>query len=181
MKLKITGNLLFSLGMTILFLFLLVVTMGYGYRTKLVPMVVLVPGLIAAALQFLLDLREALRGEKPAKPEVAEEQASAPVAETEVVKPGKGAKKEKLTPQEKRRREWIAVGWLFLSVALIAVLGLSVAIPVFVIAYMRFYGRESWRLSIGIAALMWAFVYVVFVWGMRSQLHPGLILEWLER
>lgn len=176
MKIRITGQVLFSLGLTLLLLILLIVTMGYGYLSKLVPMVVLVPGLMAAAAQFLRDVREAQRGDKP-KPKEAKDQST--VTGTEAVVPGEGIIKEKLSPQEKRRRQLVAIGWLFAFFALITVLGLSIAIPVFILLFMKLYGRESWRLSIAMAAGMWVFIYVIFVWGMRSQLYPGMFFDWL--
>lgn len=165
MKIKITTKSLIALGMTILFAILLYITLGYGEMTRRVPLVVIVPGLIVSAIQFVRDIREAPAKEKPAE---AKDQP----AESETVVPGEGTLKEKLTPQEKRRREWIAIGWLFLFFAMIAILGLSISIPLFILLLMKIYGRESWRLSISVAVLMWAFIYVTFVWGMRSDLYP---------
>ncbi len=176
MRNKISGNLLFSLGFVLLFAFLIYVSMGYNQLARLVPMVVLVPGLGAALLQFVLDLRAAFGGDKPASAEAQ----TAPAEETAPDKP-KREKKEKLSPQEKQRREYIGIGWLLVLFVMIVLFGLTAAIPLFVLIFMRFFGGESWRLSAVFAVVCWAFVYGVFVWGLRNELYPGLLLPMIVK
>ncbi len=176
MRDKISGKLLFSLGFVLLFAFLIYVSMGYNQLARLVPMVILVPGLGFALLQFVLDLRAALRSEEPASVEAQTVDAE----ETAADKP-KREKKEKLSPQEKQRREYIGIGWLFALFVMIVLFGLTAAIPLFVLIFMRFFGGESWRLSAVFAVVCWAFVYGVFVWGLRNELYPGLLLPMIVK
>lgn len=171
MRNRISGRLLFSLGFVLLFAFLIYVSMGYNQLARLVPLVVLVPGLGFALLQFVLDLRAALRSDESASAAGRTTAAEATTAD----KP-KEEKKEKLSPQEKRRREFVGIGWLLVFFVMIVLFGLTPAIPLFVLVFMRFFGGESWRLSIGFAVLCWAFVYGVFVWGLRNDMYPGILL-----
>lgn len=172
---RIGGKQLFSLGFVLLFVFLIYVSMGYNQLARLVPLVVLVPGLGFALLQFILDLREAFSSDKPEG-----EKAPAATAATADDKPKEG-KKEKLSPQEKRRREFIGVGWLLAFFVMIVFFGLVPAIPLFILVFMRFFGGESWRLSISFAVLCWAFVYVVFVWGLRNDMYAGVLLPMIVK
>lgn len=156
---KINGRLLFSLGLVLLLAFLIYVSMGYNQLARLVPLVVLVPGFIAALIQFGLEVRAAFAPKKEGSAEESSDEATS----------------AKLPPQEKFRRELVGIGWLLGFFALIALLGQVIAIPLFVLVFTRFFGRESWRLSISFAVLCWAFVYGVFVWGLRNELYPGIL------
>ncbi len=175
MRDRISGRLMFSLGFVLLFAFLIYVSMGYNQLARLVPLVVLIPGLGFALLQFVLDLRAAFWGEAPASAET-----SATAGASAVDKP-KEEKKEKLSPQEKRRREFVGIGWLLVFFVMIVLFGLTPAIPLFVLVFMRFFGGESWRLSIGFAVLCWAFVYGVFVWGLRNDMYAGILLPMIVK
>ncbi len=157
---KINGRLLFSLGLVLLLAFLIYVSMGYNQLARLVPLVVLVPGLIAALIQFGLEIRAAFAPKKEGSAEESSDEGTS----------------AKLHPQEKFRRELVGIGWLLAFFVMIAVLGQVIAIPLFVLIFMRFFGRESWRLSIAFAVLCWAFAYGIFVWGLRNELYPGLLL-----
>jgi hypothetical protein len=159
---KIKGELVFSFGLVLLIGFLIWESMRYNQLARLVPLVVLIPGMIFALIQFGLDLRAALSPEK---------KETKPKPEGE-----EGEKKQKLTPKQKMLRELVAYAWLLGLFLLIVLFGLSAAIPVFVLLFMRFFGNESWRLSVIFSLACWAFVYVVFVWFLRNDLYPGIIL-----
>ncbi|ODT82421.1 MAG: hypothetical protein ABS76_07315 [Pelagibacterium sp. SCN 64-44] len=52
--------------------------------------------------------------------------------------------------------------WFLGFMASMAVIGLIPTVPLMVIAFMRIEGRESWKLCIGYAVVLTAFIYVVF-------------------
>lgn len=52
-------------------------------------------------------------------------------------------------------------GWILGFYLLIVTIGFSIAVPLFVLAYSKFYGG-SWRLGIMLSAMAWSFVYGVF-------------------
>ena len=156
---KIKGRLLFSLGLVLLLAFLIYVSTGYNQLARLVPLVVLVPGFIAAVIQLGLEVRAAFFPKKNAAAEQPEEDESS----------------VKLPAREKFQRELVAIGWLLGFFVMIIVLGQVVAIPLFVLIFMRVFGRESWRASIAFAALCWLFAYGIFVYIMRNELYPGYL------
>ena len=94
-------------------------------------------GALLAAWQLVLDLRR-----KDAAQERS--QFEAPGAETE--------------------NPWGNVeiwSWIVGFFALIHLIGFPSAVPLFVLAYSKFYGAR-WPLAIGLSALAWGFVYGVF-------------------
>ncbi len=161
---KINGSLLFSLGLVLLLAFLTYVTLGYNQLARLVPLVVLVPGLIFAVAQFGFEVRNTFFTKKDKAAQKAEEKET-----------------EELAPRERLRREWVAVGWLLSFLAMILFLGQLIAIPLFVLAFTRFFGRESWRLSIVFAIMCWVFVYGVFTYALRIELWPGILPPLFEQ
>ncbi len=170
MTFKISGRLLFSFGFVVLFVFLIWITLGYNQLARLVPMVVLIPGLFAALLQFGLDLRSAFKGDKRA----AAKQSTPAVAESAADQSEEEAG-VKLSPKEMGRREVIGIAWLLGFFVLIVLFGLNAAIPIFVLVFMRYFGRESWRLSVGFALACWAFVWLIFVYGLKNDMYPGVL------
>jgi TctA family transporter len=56
----------------------------------------------------------------------------------------------------------IFFGWIGAFLATMAILGLIPTVPIFIVAYMRFEGRERWSLVIPMAATMTAFIYGLF-------------------
>lgn len=65
--------------------------------------------------------------------------------------------------------------WLLALLALIKLIGMQFALPVFVVAYTRFYGA-SWRLGLLLAALIAAFIFGIYDNIMRVY-WPEFMLE----
>lgn len=171
----INGRLLLSLGLMLVFCLLIIVSLGYNPLARMVPMVVAVPVFALTVVQFFLDFREALRKGRAAVPKRGEGGEAAENGEGGQVK-GDTAKK-KPTFQELRRREAVAAAWVLVFFALIILFGFQIAIALFVLSFTRIYGRESWPTSLGLAAICWALVYLIFVQLLKNTLYPGLIFQ----
>lgn len=98
----------------------------------------------------------------------------------EVVKPEK-KKKEKLSGAAKRRREMIGAAWVIGYVLAIALFGFALATIGYMVAFIRLYSRESWKLTIIYTTILFGFVWVAFVVLLKSNLYPGLLFEMLGR
>jgi hypothetical protein len=62
-----------------------------------------------------------------------------------------------------RSRQTLAVfAWVVGFFVMIVLFGFLVAIPLFVLLYMRILGREPWWLCLSLSFSSWAFVYMVF-------------------
>jgi hypothetical protein len=83
------------------------------------------------------------------------------------------------TEKESPRRTLAAVGWMVGFFAAIVLAGFLVAVPLFVLAYLRIQGRESWTLSLIFTVAVWAVFYGLFDRLLHLPFPPGSIQGWL--
>ncbi len=111
-------------------------------------------------------------------PGVAVGTAAAPVATAPViVKPEK--KSKKATGKERTRRELIGTAWIIGYVASVMLIGFPLATTGYLVAFLRFWGKESWKLTIIYTAVMMAFIWIAFVVFLKSNLYWGMVFDWL--
>jgi hypothetical protein len=82
---------------------------------------------------------------------------------------------EHLPPRETLRRTGIAAAWILGFFAAILLLGFPVAVAVFVFAYLKFQGGESWLFSVVFTAATWGAFYGLF----DRLLHLPFPAGWL--
>lgn len=201
----LNGRILFALLFVVVFAILIVTAMGYNTWAKLFPLIVAIPVFIATVANLVIDVRSDLRGEKPGKaeghskaPPVASVRATrapaeavelavgsaAPVAASPAPVPAPVArppkeKKEKLSGPEKRKRELIGIAWLIGYVVAIAVFGFPLATIGYMIAFVKLYNHESWKLTIAYTVLLSVFIWITFVVLLKSNLYSGMLFDWL--
>jgi hypothetical protein len=59
-------------------------------------------------------------------------------------------------------RTLVAAAWMVGFFAAILLVGFLAAVPLFVLAYLRLQGRESWTLSVVFTAVVWGVFYGLF-------------------
>lgn len=69
--------------------------------------------------------------------------------------------------------------WVWGFIAAFIVFGFLFAAPVMVLLYLRLRGRESWRMSLSVAAAVFAMLYFVFGMALGVELFDGLLMEWV--
>jgi len=176
MKYLTSGRMLFSALFVVVFAVLIVTATGYNPKARTFPLIVAVPVFLGALANLVVDFRIVQRGEKPKK-EKSETKSPITVAEATPAEPAK--KKEKLSGTAKRRRELLGIAWLIGYVLAITFLGFPIATIGYMVVFIHFFNRESWKLTIIYTAIMWAFIWIAFVYFLKSNLYPGLIFEWL--
>ncbi|HUF82136.1 MAG TPA: tripartite tricarboxylate transporter TctB family protein [Burkholderiales bacterium] len=77
------------------------------------------------------------------------------------------------------RRTAVAMAWLVGFFAVIALAGFSIAVPLFVFAFLVLQGRESWGFSLVFSAAVWGFFYGVFDRLLHLPFPAGWIQGWL--
>ena len=82
---------------------------------------------------------------------------------------------EHLPPRETLRRSGIGAAWIIGFFAAILLFGFNIAVALFVFAYLRFQGRESWLFSAVSTALAWGAFYFLF----DRLLHVPFPAGWL--
>ena len=84
-----------------------------------------------------------------------------------------------LPPDVTLRRTVAAFGWIVGFFAAIVMLGFLVAIPLFMLAYLRLQGKEGWTLSVVLTAAVWAAFYGLFDQLLHLPFPDGWLLTWL--
>jgi hypothetical protein len=130
-------------------------------RAALFPMTLGIAGVILAVTELLLGLFAAEEGKK---------QAAADFTPT-----GHADKAVEL-----RRTLSISL-WIILFSLLIFLLGLPLAVPLFVFSYLKFQGKEGWGITIVMTASCWLFFYGLFVQLLHESFEDGYLLAVLSQ
>ncbi|MDE0032425.1 MAG: tripartite tricarboxylate transporter TctB family protein [Deltaproteobacteria bacterium] len=164
---KLNDRTLFTLGVFVLVLGFLVLSLDYQPRARLVPLIIAVPTLLLTLLQLLIDMVPAVGRRFSFLQEydlfgIDTGRAAAPSGES-------------CPSGTVFRRELNFAAWLLLLMALIYFIGYLVAIPLFLVLFLRLRSSESWLMTLSITVATWAFVYVVFIVIMGAPLHEGVV------
>jgi hypothetical protein len=172
---RLAGKVCFDIFWIIFFGGILIISLGYNPKARLIPLVVSIPCVAMAAYRLVVDLKG-----KEEKGLSTEKELTKGIMERieGVTAPQK--KKEKIAPEEKRRRLLDITLWILIFTGLIYVLGLLYAIPIFTFSYMRS-KKEGWVLALACALGLLVCVYLAFIVGTKSQLYEGLVIPWIRR
>lgn len=77
------------------------------------------------------------------------------------------------------RRAAVAAAWIAGFFAAIVLLGFVLAVPAFVLLYLRLQGRESWIFSLVFSAVVWAVFYGLFDRVLHLPFPAGVLPGWL--
>lgn len=77
------------------------------------------------------------------------------------------------------RRAAVAAGWMLGFFAAIVLLGFPIAVPLFVLLYLKLQGREGWTLSILMTLAVWGIFYGLFDRLLHLPFPAGWIVTWL--
>ena len=127
----------------------------YPPQARFMPLVVGLPGIALCLVQVVLEI-------------AARRRASA-AGPSGVTADGPGA--------DARRRELVLWGSFLGLVASLILFGFYVTIPLFLVAFLRGYAKESWRFSLALSGGGSALLALVFHVGLGVVLHQGFLLE----
>ena len=75
---------------------------------------------------------------------------------------------------KEKKRELSVIAWFSGCTVAVYFLGFLVAIPLFLFSFLKFWAKESWLMSLVLAAAVPAIVYFTFVYILSVPLHTGL-------
>jgi Tripartite tricarboxylate transporter TctB family len=81
--------------------------------------------------------------------------------------------------KETLRRTFAASGWILGFFAAIVLLGFPIAVPLFVLLYLKLQAREGWVLSIVMTVAIWGVFYGLFDLMLHLPFPAGWLLTWL--
>jgi hypothetical protein len=181
------SNSFMTVMMLAIFVALVGVASGYPPGARFMPFVVGIPAIALGLLQLGLDARERRHRET----EVCETHSDMEKAENKVSRmvgrrmgfqishefmPGVGPE---IPPEEMVRRERVMWGYFLGFIAGIILFGFWIAIPVFLLAFLRFQAKSSWLTSLSLSIGSSLVMYVVFERLFRVVLHTGLVADYV--
>ncbi len=167
---SVNGKVLMSLVMLAIFVGMVAMAATYPPETRFLPFVIGIPGIVLALIQVATEIVDARRAAAP---------AAAP-ARRATLRETTAAKAEAiLEAPADVRREIVLLAYLVGLAAAVLMLGFWLAIPLFVIAFMRFHERETWTLTLALTATAWVVLYVVFDSVLGIIVHEGFVTEYL--
>jgi TctA family transporter len=166
---NINPDLLFTLVVMGLFTTSLVISSGWEFGARLVPQVVGYTAMITLTVYLLLCLFYQKGQRTAAMRDGSGRTAAQAEDETDVhfdivVDFGELPAKTIFT------RAVIYFGWLLFFFGSAAVVGLLPAMFLFLVGWMRLWGKETWTTTLMVAVIMWGFCYGLF--------HKILIIPW---
>jgi Tripartite tricarboxylate transporter TctB family len=78
-----------------------------------------------------------------------------------------------------QRRILVAVAWMVGFFAAVVLLGFPIAVPLFLLLYLKLQGGEGWLLSIGITLALTAVFYGLFDALLHLPFPAGWLFSWL--
>jgi hypothetical protein len=140
-----------SLVMLAIFVAMVAVASTYPEETRLLPLVIGIPGIVLCLVQVVID-------------GIAAQRTGADTA---------------LSPTPKAIREAVLLGWFLGFLLVVLFFGFLIAAPVMIFAFLYFDQRETLRLAAIMAAAGFAVLYFVFETLLELILFSGLVTEWL--
>ena len=181
------SNSFMTVVMLAVFVVLVGLASGYPPGARFMPFVIGIPAIALCLLQLALDARERRRGET----EVSDTRSELEKVEEKVARvagrrvdfqishefmQGVGPK---FSPEEMVRRETVLWGYFVGFIAGIMVFGFWVAIPVFLVAFLRFQAKSSWLFALGLGMGASLLMYFGFARGLGVVLHTGFITDYV--
>jgi Kef-type K+ transport system membrane component KefB len=153
------GRILFGLFLIVVGAYAVHSALRWSFKTALFPLSVSIPLIVLVAAQLLLDLFGKA------------ETASGPAIDLELA--------ADVPPDVARRRVINIFFWIAGFILLVFLLGFPIAVPLFILCYLRLQSHESWWLSLSLTAIAWGFFYGVFERLIHLRFEDGLIQTWL--
>jgi len=175
------SNSIMTVIMLIVFVVMVAIAGGYPNEARFMPFVVGIPAIILCFVQLFMDARE--RNKSAEKPQTHSHGREVDAALAQAGLPS--TSEVELLPQEHVRRELILCGYFLGFIAGILLLGFWGAIPVFLVAFLRFQAKASWTTSLVLGLGASLALFFIFERGLKVQLHRGFVagyvMDQLER
>jgi hypothetical protein len=173
---KLKPKSYFTLFYILFFAVVIIGSLGYTRKARLIPLVVAIPCLGMSIAQFFIDLRKGKKKGRSIEDDLFHG-VMEKVIHQEVVT--EGEKEEEKTGMEKTKAFFKIIGWILIFYLSIFLFGFLIAIPLFTILFMRF-ERERWFLSAACAAGLWLTIYLSFSVAAKISLYDGLVFQLLS-
>lgn len=175
-----TGRVLMALVMFLIFTTLVGIALEYPAQARFMPLVVGIPGIALTLLELVREIRRALSDGAPTESGGDTGIVSVPGDVSRLIGQegvSVGAEAAPMSAAETQRREWALLAYFTALIAGILVFGFWIAVPAFIVTFLREREHAKWTLTIGLAAAATAVVYVVFHRVLGIDLFTGFVTQ----
>ena len=150
-----SGKTLMTLVMLAIFVSMVAIAWGYPPKSRFLPLVIGIPGIVLTLTQLLFDLFGSDQPRKSKSRDRSDQGAS------------------------QLQRELVLFGYLIGLVAGVILFGFWLTIPVFLVTFLRLHERDNWMLIISLTAGAWFVLYLIFDRLLEIALHTGFVTEYI--
>jgi hypothetical protein len=153
------GHVVFSVFLLVVGGYVVYSASRWTFKTGFFPMAIAVPLIILALTHLLMEFFG------------PPEKTGGPAVEAEF--------SNETPPDVARRREFAVFSWIAGFIALVFLVGFPVAVPFFILFFLKLQSGVGWWQSVGLTAVAWGFFHVLFERIVRLQFEAGLFQTWL--
>lgn len=181
------GRTLFSVLMFSIFAVMVYVAWGYAWPANFLPFVIGFPGMALSLLQIVIDVKDFMTAKGNIDPRTDFEKYMAELSEHTAGLELDYAKEKvetlvedhSLVAKTRNRQELILFGYFFFLLAMVLFFGFWIGAPIFLLLFLRFYAKESWKLSLIITGGVWGSMYFVLVILLSQVIWEGHITKYI--
>lgn len=185
-----SGKILWTLVMMSIFATMVAIAWDYPPKSRFLPFVIGIPGIALTLLQLIIEIRDARKVTAPKAPDARSEfeKLQEVVSRRVTSKVDLDIAREKLEVVAEDRtgkstsrlhREAVFFGYFIGLTAGVLLFGFWLAIPVFVVVFLRLHERENWMFVLSLTGAAWLSVYLVFDRMLGIILHEGFVTTYL--
>lgn len=157
---KVRAQAVFTLFFACAGLWVVLQSRDWPFATRLFPWLLGIPIVVLSVIQFILDLKE-----PPVKGRIT--------VDSDI--------SEAIGKEEGRKKAINILLWITGYAICIWLLGFKLALLLMLFGYLKFQGRESWKLSAGLTAAGYLLFWVVFDHLLHLILPESQVWLWIER
>jgi len=160
-KIRYNSKALMDLCLIGIGLVVIITSLKWPFKTALFPIVIGTPVFLMAIADLLLNLF--------GREKMVEKQAAVDFKLSEDVDQTLAT-----------HRTLLAFAWIIGFFLMILFFGFHLAVPLYVLFYLKIQGRERWRISLPLMLSAWVFFYGLFVWLLDTPFQEGWIFKGLR-
>jgi hypothetical protein len=181
------GRALFTILMFSIFAVMVFVARDYAWPANFLPYVVGFPGIALTLLQLVVDIKDFYAADGKVDPRTEFERYMAELSKHTEGLELDYAKEEletivddpSLDARSRNKREMILFGFFFFLLGIVLLFGFWIGTPIFLFLFLRYYSRESLKLSLMITAGVWSVMYSILVLVLQIIIFEGFITQYV--
>ena len=181
------GRTLFSMLMFSIFLVMVILAWDYAWPANFLPFVIGLPGMALALLQITIDIRNFISADGKMDPRTDFEKYMAELtSHTEGLNIDFTKEEESTLVEDhsvvaktRNRQELILFGYFFFLLTMVTLFGFWIGTPIFLFLFVRYYAKESLKLTLIITVGVWSTMYFILVILLSQIIFEGYITSYI--